>query len=84
MNFWLIFVIGVPISCVIALYFNKKWGNKVISVIFSSVMLWSIIACVYLYYLDYNMWMLFLLGIPGQSAIISGFYLKPGKKRKID
>jgi hypothetical protein len=79
-NDWLLFVAGAPISSLVAFYFNRKWGNKVLSIIISSLFVWSLIATVYLYYLSYNMWPLFLLGLPCQAAIITGFFLKGTRK----
>lgn len=81
-NFWLLFVLGVPVSSLIALYYNKKWGNKIMSIVLSSLTAWSVITCIYLYFLPYNLWPIFLLGIPTQSALITVYYLRPIKEAK--
>lgn len=82
MHPWLLFVAGVPLSCLIAWHFNNKWGNRITSLVLLSVVFWSVITLVYLYFLSYNIWLIFLLGIPAQSALITGFFLKPTKMRK--
>lgn len=80
-NFWQAFVLAVPVSSFVALYFNNRWGSRVMSIVISSVLAWSIIASVYLIFLEYNLWLVFLLGLPMQSALITGYFLKPIKKR---
>lgn len=79
---WLLFIAGVPISCLIAWRYNKKWENRIISLFLLSIAFWSIITLAYLYFLEYNIWLIFLLGIPLQSALITGFFLKPYKIKK--
>ncbi len=79
---WILFVLGVPISCLVSLYFNKNWGSRVMQIVLTSVFSWSLLACVYLYFLDLNLWLIFLLGIPVQSALITGYFIKSSHTRK--
>jgi transcriptional regulator with XRE-family HTH domain len=82
-NAWILFVVGLPVSCAVALYFNNRWGNRVMSVIIASVLIWTIIASVYLWFLQYNLWLLFLLGIPSQSGLVTWYFLKPIRLKKL-
>ncbi len=75
-DYWMIFIIAIPVSCLIAIYFSRKWGNKILTVILASIFFWSIILFLYLSFLQYNIWPLFILGAPCQSALISGYYIR--------
>lgn len=75
-TFWQIFVWGVPITCVFMLVFNAKWQNsKILSLIFWSILCWSLIASFYLQYLQYNLWLVFLIGVPVQACVVVGFLM---------
>ena len=81
-NPWQLFVLGVPISCVVAIVFNSIWGKRIYTFILASITLWSSITYFYLLMSDYNMWMIFILGAPLQIAIILCANLKGSGKRK--
>ncbi len=78
---WLVFVYAVPASAVVALIFNSIWGNKRFNYLIISVLLWSILTGVYLTLLlcSVNVWLIFLLGIPGQIIIYLWSRLKAEK-----
>ncbi len=83
---WLVFVWSVPVSSVVWLIFNSIWFNKRINYILISALVWSALASVYLTLLVcgidmFNIWILFILGIPSQIIILlwSGI-----KKRKAE
>ena len=72
---WLVFVWSVPVSSVVWLIFNSIWFNKRINYIIISVLVWSALASVYLTLLVcgidlFNIWILFILGIPAQVIIL--------------
>lgn len=72
---WLVFVWSVPVSSVVWLIFNSIWFNKRINYIIVSVLVWSALASVYLTLLVcgidlFNIWILFILGIPAQVIIL--------------
>jgi len=69
-NFWQVFIWAIPVSCLVALICNRLWGTRLIGYILFSLMSWSLILSVYTYLIDYNPWMLFLMGIPIQMIII--------------
>lgn len=70
---WLVYIYAVPVSCIVTLVFNSIWGKRLLNFIFSSLLLWSLITGVYLTVLvlgGINVWLLFVLGVPGQLIII--------------
>lgn len=69
-NIWQLFVWAVPASCIVAIVFNALWGRPMFKHVFLSLLLWSFLASLYLSLLKYNLWILFLIGIPVQAAII--------------
>lgn len=69
-SFWQAFVWGVPISSIICLYFNRKWRSQASSIVFGTLLNWSLLTCVYLQFLSYNLWLLFLIGIPVEAAVV--------------
>lgn len=79
-SYWQIFVWGVPASCILAYIYNMKWTKlKLVSVISSSVFVWSFIASIYLQFLSQNLYLLFIIGFPIQLGILLQPYTKPIK-----
>lgn len=70
LNLWQVFVWSVPASCIVGIVFNSLWGNKMFNYTIISVLNWSILASLYLTLLEYNLWLIFLIGIPVQIGII--------------
>ena len=66
---WYVFYISVPLTILMFLIFNSLWGNKRNNYIIVSFFVWSILACIYLCLIKFNLWQLFILGIPAQLAI---------------
>jgi len=75
-NFWLVFLWSIPVCCLVLLYLNKLWGRKKFTFIIASVLVWSLLICVFLQFLNYSMWLVFLIGLPIQIAIILWSQLK--------
>lgn len=70
---WLVFVYAVPVSCIVTLVFNSIWGKRLFNFIFLSLILWTLITSIYLTVLvagGGNIWLLFVLGVPGQIIIL--------------
>ncbi len=80
---WLIFIWLVPASFVVGLSFNFKWGTKLLTCILQSGLCWSFLTALYLQLLDYNLFMLFVSGVPMQAAIILWFYIRSPKKSEL-
>lgn len=75
-NNWPWFVWGVPCSAAAQLLLNWKWKNRKWDTALSSVFCWSFLAAVYLQFLSYNIWPIFLVGIPIQIILILWNILK--------
>lgn len=76
--YWIAFVWPVPICLLISsIYFNRMHITKPNPYLVSGF-LWSLLAAIYLQalILDQNIWLIFLVGIPLQFAIIVAYYLK--------
>lgn len=74
---WQSFVVAVPITALLTLYFNRVYfKNKLTKIICWSVFTWSLIASAYLIIMDHQFWPLFLLGIPAQASILIYFLFK--------
>lgn len=69
-NLWEVFLWAIPVSCVVGIVFNSIWGKKFFNFILISIMLWSTLLCVFLQFIEYNMWLVFIVGIPMQIGII--------------
>lgn len=67
---WFVFYICVPLTVLIVLIFNSIWGKKRTNYLIVSIFVWSILLCIYLCFIRYNVWQIFILGIPAQIAII--------------
>ncbi len=81
-NMWRAFIWSVPISIAVIMVFNGIWGNRRNAFIMLSLFLWTLIASFYLQFLSYNLWPIFILGIPSQVAIILWSNIKPKMKNK--
>ena len=67
---WLAFVYTVPVCSVICIVFNSLWGRGWFNFPLISVLMWSLLASVYLTLGDYSAWQIFLVGVPGQVMIL--------------
>lgn len=69
-DFWRIFVYSVPTSTVVAIIFNSIWGKKTLNFILISILIWTVLASIFIALINYNIWPIFLVGIPMQVAVI--------------
>ena len=71
---WLVFLYAAPISMIIVLIFNTIWGNRRFNFLVISLMIWLVLASVYVSFVviepHHNFWAMFFLGIPAQLIII--------------
>lgn len=80
---WLAFVYAVPVTTIVLLIFNSIWGPRRMNFLIISVLVWSFLACVYisaLVFFRYNLWLVFMIGIPAQVIIGLWSGLRFGKK----
>lgn len=80
-NPWMLFVWAVPLSFAIMTALNLRWGYRVCVTVFFSLFAWSFLTALYLQLLPYNLWMLFLVGIPAQAAIVLFFQYRKKKQK---
>ena len=88
---WQAYLVAVPISSIVALVFNSIWGRTRANYIIISVLMWSTLITFYVLLLKYNIWTIFLLGIPGQTSVvlwaclgIGGRKLRKPKPKKVE
>ncbi len=75
---WTVFVSAMPASAVVALVFNSMWGNTRYNYLIISILLWTLLASIFLGALEYAriLWVIFLIGIPIQISIVLWSLLK--------
>ena len=81
-HLWMAFVVCIPISSIVLLVFNSIWGRRIWNMYIISVLVWSVFLAVFLgvtVYTEYNIWMIFLIGIPAQIVISLCFGIRTGR-----
>ena len=69
--FWQAYVWAVPVSAFICMKYNRAHGNiKWVNTLLLSLVNWGIITAAYLQLINYNLWPIFILGIPLEAMII--------------
>jgi len=79
--YWMIWLWAIPVSCILLIVFSSIWGNRNLILLSVTFLIWSFITCSYLQFLKYNLWSMFLIGIPIQLALILWGKLKPKEKK---
>ena len=82
-NEWTLFVWAIPCSCIILLVFNSIWGRKKVNYLIISVFVWSLITSIYLSLIEYNLYLIFVIGAPIQVVVILWSCMKRSKKTKV-
>lgn len=80
---WIAFVYAIPADAIVRLCLLSAWGDYRWNMTLISVLVWGTLVSLYLSLLifaGFNMWKLFLLGVPGQIAVFLWFRLL--RKRK--
>ncbi|MBR5280109.1 MAG: helix-turn-helix transcriptional regulator [Clostridia bacterium] len=69
---WLAFIYAIPTTMIIWLIFNSVWFNRRRNFLIVSLLMWSVLGALYLNLLlaGLHIWLLFVLGIPGQIIIL--------------
>lgn len=73
---WLIFIVAIPLGFVVLLVFNCIWGYRNLTFVILTLLGWTGLLSIYLCLLQYNIWPIFLVGIPMQLLIIFWSRLK--------
>ena len=67
---WLSFIYAIPVSMVVWLVFNTLWFNRRRNFLIISLLMWTLLISLYLSLLTFNIWQIFVLGIPGQAIVV--------------
>ena len=78
---WILFVWAVPISMLIALLFSIPRKNRIVTFIFATLLVWAVLAAIYLQLLQYNLYLLFIIGAPTQLFLCVWAFMRPKKKK---
>ena len=82
---WRFFILSIPVSLFLSLFFVIRWWNKIIVTVFASLLLWSTITYLFFqYFHSLVSWSLFLIGAPVQMIIILLVNISKGKKNSIE
>ena len=81
LNIWIVFIWSVPLSFILAIIFNAIWGRRFFTFVFVSFFMWTFITAIFVTMIEMHMYPIFLLGIPGQVAIVLWSGLKPKNKK---
>ena len=85
---WLAFLYAVPADCIVMLSLRSAWQDFRWNRALISGIMWGVLAAIYITLLvlaHINIWKLFLLGVPGQIAILLWFRLfRSGNKEEDD
>lgn len=79
---WLAYIYCVPVCSILLIIFNSIWGKKRMNFLYISVLVWSLLASIYLSIGDYNKWLIFIIGIPAQIIILMWSGIKARFKKK--
>ena len=67
---YLCFVIAIPVSVLVCLIFTAVWKQRVMFFVLLTIFVWSAITAIYVGIIKFDMWLIFLIGIPLQIGII--------------
>lgn len=69
---WVVYLYAVPVSMIIWLVFTSLWFNPRRNFVIVSLLMWTALACIHISTLlaGYNIWIIYILGIPGQAIIL--------------
>lgn len=67
---WLCFVYAVPSTMIVWLVFNSIWFNRRRNFFIVSLLMWSVLAALFITLLKFKVWLLFVVGVPGQIIIL--------------
>ena len=81
--YWPIFIWAVPTNSILVIILNRIFfrKSKITFLVSWTVLLWSFLTAVYLHFtfftnVGYNLWMIYIIGIPAQTVIVLWYVLK--------
>jgi len=78
---WSVLVYTMPVSIVLMIVLTAVWGKKKTNVYFISFLVWSVIAAIYVTFIQHNWWFLFVIGIPAQIIVLLSFKIRIRAKK---
>lgn len=80
--YWQSFILAIPASFIILLIFNSIWGKPKFNFVIVSCLLWTLCLAIHMQYPASSLWLIYIVGIPAQIAVILASQLKltPSKK----
>ena len=75
---WISFFYAIPVTAIVLLSLRSAWRDFRWNRVLISIIVWGFLVSIYvslLVFLRFNMWRMFLLGIPGEIAIFLWFRL---------
>lgn len=79
LSHWFVFACAVSASFILWLVMNTLWFNRRRNYLIISLLMWSLLILVFVsvkLLADHNLWLIFLLGLPGQAIIVMWSRLK--------
>jgi len=80
---WQAFIWAIPASFLVLAIFNRMWGRRILNLYIDSAFVWTLLTAIYIQCLSYNIWLIFLIGVPLQILIILWATMKPRKNKKL-
>ena len=81
-DLWRLFILGLPLSCLILMPFKGKWGTPVYRFVLETIFTWTLLTYLYLYFIEYNAFLIFIIGIPTQLSLVIKTFIKPKTSTK--
>jgi len=78
---WLVFVYTLPVSLIVMIVLTAIWGRRRTNAYYISLLVWSILAAIYLSFMKYNLWFLFVIGVPAQIIILLVYRIRIRTKK---
>lgn len=79
-SYWKAFVWAVPASCFVILRMTRTYRNSIFSIGISSALIWTLLAAIYVQFLKYNIWLIFVTGIPAQVIIYLWYNIRKASR----
>lgn len=72
-NYWLAFIYAVPVMFIVWLVLNSVWFSSRRNFLIISLLMWSVLASIHITCAAVgadNVWLIYVLGVPGQAIIL--------------
>ncbi|MDD6799853.1 MAG: helix-turn-helix transcriptional regulator [Firmicutes bacterium] len=67
---WKAYICALPATFIVLLIFNSIWGRRRLNFAIISALVWTILFAIYIMLLEYNVWLIFVIGVPAQTIIL--------------